>query len=266
MDEATKVCARLIRDGFARREELPALGHLELRHEIERRLNEVGLSLATSAYSDHVGLRLADSVACEPDFEAATNLGLRADALALLAIAWTRLALPKRTVRDTRGLPGQGVLLAEDRTDAARHFAPTLRISTLAREFRKALGSRTNIQRLVTQLRRLGFLAGRGETIEAGPLLELSIDGERMTSWIRREVLARLVAEPEVPNEAEQLSVEDQLLVVLAGFREPVPSRQLAEEAGKPLEQVRKLLKGLEDDGRVRRVGDRAKTRWEVAS
>ncbi len=264
MDDAARICARLIRDGFARREELPALGHVELRRDVERRLGEVGLSLATSAYSEHVGLRLSDAAVAEPDFEAATNLGLRADALALLAIAWTRLALPKRTVRDTRETPGQALLLPEDRTDAARRFAPTLRIGTLAREFRKALGSRSNIQRLVTQLRRFGFLAGRGETIEAGPLLELAIDGERMTAWIRREVLARLLAEPEAPSEAEPPSLEDQLLAVLVRFSEPVPIRRLSDETGKPREQVRKLLKSLERDGRVRRVGERAQTCWEA--
>jgi hypothetical protein len=265
MDDAARICARLLRDGFARRDELPALGHLELRHEVERRLAGVGLSLATSAYSEHVGLRLSEAVASEPDFDAATNLGLRADALALLAIAWTRLALPKRTARDTREMPGQGMLLAEDRADASRRFSPALRIETLAREFRKALGSRSNVERLVGQLRRLGFLGGRGEAIEAGPLLELAIDGERMTAWIRREVLARLLAEAEAPPEPEPPSFEEQLLEVLARGSEPVPIRQLEEETGRPRARLLKLLKALEAEGRVRRVGERARTRWQAA-
>ena len=57
MDEVAVICARLLREGAVPRAELVALDHTEVRADVERRLASVGLVLATSAYSDHVGLR-----------------------------------------------------------------------------------------------------------------------------------------------------------------------------------------------------------------
>lgn len=194
-DAATHICARLLRAGAVLRAELPELDFPEVRREVERRLQAVGLVLATSAYSEHVGLRLAAEVTGDEAFDAASNLGLRSDACALLVILWARLVLQKRTAADTRELPGQEALFPGGQSAAARNFQPSVRVEALVREFRSVLGGKSRILSLVTQLRRLRFLAGHGEVIEAGPLLELGIDGERMIGFIRREVLAKLVAE-----------------------------------------------------------------------
>ena len=51
----------------------------EIRGEVERRLGDVGLTLATSAYSEHVGLRLLPDVSADAAFDSASNLGLKAD-------------------------------------------------------------------------------------------------------------------------------------------------------------------------------------------
>ena len=61
MDDTQILCARLLREGAVERKELHSLDFPEVRAEVERRLADVGLTLATSAYSEHVGLRLFTS-------------------------------------------------------------------------------------------------------------------------------------------------------------------------------------------------------------
>ena len=174
MSEPAAICARLIREGPIRREELRALDLPEVRREVERRLGEVGLLLATSAYSNFVGIKLAPEVLPDEAFDSASNLGLNADACAMLVILWSRLILRKRTVSDSGSAPGQQTLLSEDRSKLLSSYAPTVRIETIVREFGDILGSKRNITRLITRLRNLGFVSVRaGRFLEAGPYLEL---------------------------------------------------------------------------------------------
>jgi hypothetical protein len=278
MDEATRICARLLREGSVPRAALPDLDFPEVRHEVEQRLQGVGLVLATSVYSDHVGIRLAPEVTADTAFDAASNLGLRSDACALLVILWARLVLQKRTAAETREVPGQSALFAREQAAAAREFRPRVRLEALVREFRPVLGGRSRIQSLVTQLRRLGFLAGHGEQIEAGPLLELAIDGERMVAFLRREVLAKLLAERERPEPpeggpGEAASAERDLLAGLGGRVLEALARLggsaamggLARITEAPAARLRRILRDLEAAGRVRRTGERASARYHLA-
>src|SRR3990170_7755577 len=106
MDEAARICASLLSAGAVRRQEIPDLDHPEIRADVERRLSQCGLSLATSAYSDHVGLRLSPAVSDATVLDAASNRGLGADACSLLTVLWARLALQRRTAEDSRTTPG----------------------------------------------------------------------------------------------------------------------------------------------------------------
>src|SRR3954447_6661685 len=270
IDSATLICARLLRAGAVPRAELPDLDFPEVRRDVERRLQAVGLVLATSAYSDHVGIHLSSEVTADSAFDAASNLGLRSDACALLVILWARLVLQKRTVADTRELPGQGEMFTSEQAAAARGFRPSVRLEALVREFRAVLGGRSRIQSLVTQLRRLQFLAGHGEVIEAGPLLELGIDGERMVGFIRREVLARLLAERERTAAGEEGEMEPmdglaaRVLEILERLGGPAAMGELARETGERPERLRPLLKGLMAAGRLHRTGERGAARYHL--
>lgn len=271
MDAATHICARLLRSGAVPRAELPDLDFPEVRHDVERRLGAVGLVLATSAYSGHVGIRLSPDVTGDTAFDAASNLGLRSDACALLVILWARLVLQKRTATDTRELPGQNALFTGERTDAARSFRPSVRLEALVREFRSVLGGRSRIQSLVTQLRRLQFLAGHGEIIEAGPLLELGIDGERMIGFIRREVLAKLLAERERAEGGEDETgslngLAARILETLERLGGPAAMSDLTRATGHRPERLRPVLKELAEAGRVRRTGERGAARYHLAN
>lgn len=283
MTEATRICARLLREGSVPRAALPDLDFPDVRHEVERRLGGVGLVLATSVYSEHVGIRLSPEITADTAFDAASNLGLRSDACALLVILWARLVLQKRTAAETRELPGQSALFTREQAAAARSFRPRVRLEALVREFRPVLGGRSRIQSLITQLRRLGFLAGYGEQIEAGPLLELAIDGERMVAFLRREVLAQLVAEregatarshgepEEDARESRDLRVLDALealsgrvAAALAQLGGSAAMGDLARLTDAPASRLRRVLRDLEAAGRVRRTGERASARYHL--
>jgi hypothetical protein len=278
MDEAARICARLLREGSVPRAELPDLDFPDVRSEVERRLQAVGLVLATSVYSDHAGLRLSPEVTADAAFDAASNLGLRSDACALLVILWARLVLQKRTATETRELPGQSALFTREQAAAARSFRPRVRLETLVREFRPVLGGRSRIQSLITQLRRLGFLAGHGEQVEAGPLLELAIDGERMVAFLRREVLAKLIADRERPaagqdagapapeeGPAAALSpLAARLVEAIGRLGGSAGMGDLARMTDAPASRLRRILRDLEAAGRVRCTGERASTRYHL--
>src|SRR6266511_1336734 len=128
-----------------------------------------------------------------------------------------------------------------------------------------SLDQREHLRRLVSTLRRLRFLGGRGELIEAGPLLELGIDGEKMTAFIRRRVLADLLEkDPSTDDEAAARTAEDQLLSVLEEFGREVSMNELAQRMGERPTRLRELLRDLEERGMVARRGERAKTRYRL--
>lgn len=253
MNQAIRLCARLLRAGALPLGEVPGLELPEIRREVERRLRGVGLVLATSSYSGHVGLRLAPEVAGDPAFEAASNLGLGAEACALLVVLWVRLVLPRRQA-------------AGGRTAAA--LPPQVRLDTLARELRPLLGDRRRIRDLVSQLRRLNFLAGAGEVIEAGPLLELAIDGDRMIGFLRGGVLADLLkerAERGAKGPESLASSVSQVLDVLRRLGGSAAMTDLVRETGAPASRLRIVLRSLAETGQVRRTGESRSTRYHLA-
>jgi hypothetical protein len=268
VDDVARICASLVNGGPRPRAELPELDHPDLRREVESRLEAVGLTLATSAYSDHVGLRLSPRVAPATEFDAASNLDLKADACALLVILWARLVLQKRTASDSHETPGQRQIFAGDEAEEARRYVPRLRQATLVKEFGKVLGSRSRIKGLVTQLRKLGFVAGRGETIEAGPLLELAVDGERMMNFVRRQVIAGILeakpgAEP-MGDDAADDGIEGRALAALREAGGSAGMKRLSEIAGEKQQRLRTALRALIEAGSVRKSGQRGQTLYHI--
>lgn len=214
MNDVEQICARLIALGVLRRDDAHDLQHPQIRAEVEARLSACGLSLATSAYSEYYGLRLRTDIADATVLDAPTNLELKSDACALLTVLWARLALQRRTAEDTQEVPThQASLLPQHRAERARSFTPSLRFETLAQEFGPRLGGRTRLRSLLGQLRRLGFITYfRLDDIQAGPLLELAIDGEQMIAFIRSRVLGELLSQapPQTSEPGEQPKQQSQ--------------------------------------------------------
>lgn len=208
MTDVERICALLIASGSVRRDDLRDLEHPQIRTEVEARLRSCGLSLATSAYSDYYGLRLAPEICDATVLDAPANLDLNRDACALLTVLWARLALQRRTAEDTQDAPAiQPSLLPHERVERARSFTPSVRFETLIQEFGSRLGGRTRLRSLLTQLRRLDFITyHRLDEIQAGPLLELGIDGEKMIAFIRSRVLGELLSRTQPSSSHEEQS------------------------------------------------------------
>src|SRR5260370_1776620 len=204
MSDAAHICSRLIVAGTLPRKSLPELDHPLVRAEVEKTLADCGLSLASSAYSEYWGIQLSTETADATVLDTATNLGLGVDACALLTVLWARLALQSRTAEDARSAPGQQPsLLSEARAQEAREYRPSIRSQTLEGEFGKQLGGKTRLRALLSLLRRLGLTSSPDlAELSSGPLMELGIDGERMTSFISSRVLCHLLCR--CPNRPTQ--------------------------------------------------------------
>jgi hypothetical protein len=253
IDEATRICARLLREGSVVRAEMPALNDPGVLREVEERLRSVGLMLATSLSSGHVGLRLAPEVAADAGLDAASHLGLRAEACALLVILWVRLIFQRQVT-------------------AGAAEPPRVHLETLVRDFQPVLGGRSRIRSLVQELRRLRFLAGSGEEIEAAPLLELALDGEQILSFLRRDVLAALREEPVraaglggLPAAKAPGGLNGQVLATIERLGGTATMGDLSRLTNAPASRLRRILHELQNAGWVRRTGERAGTRYHLA-
>jgi hypothetical protein len=253
--------------GAIPRSDLPELDHPVIREEIESRLRQCGFELASSAFSDHYGVRLSPGSASEV-LDTPSNLGLGANACALLTILWAKLALQKRTVAQTQVTPaGQGELIAEQRRDRAREFQPSVRYETLAREFGSKLGGRTRLLTLLGQLRRLKFITYRRlDDIQAGPLLELAIDGEKMIGFIRSRVLDQYIEGVGMPATLDVSSEhgEARLIDTLSQSEEPLSIAQLEARTGLARRELKRMLKLMREDRQVEVVGGGAKTTYRL--
>lgn len=258
MTEAALFCVRLIRTGTLPLSEIHTLDDSDVLQDVKKRLRGVGLTLATSPWSDQVGIRLAPELEDDPAFGAASNLGLTPEACALLVVLWVRLVLPR--IQD----------------DSPAQPRPQIRFDLLVRELRPLLGDRRHIRALVAQLRQLNFLAGQGEVIEAGPLLELGIDGERLVTFFSGSVLASLG--PEGPSVRRRrggpqaaLEAEAALALFAAQVRDILQRlggaggmTELVRETGAPASRLRNALRLLVASGEVRRSGQRRSTRYHL--
>lgn len=177
LDEVALTLAPLFHQGHVPRRSAPRLMDPQVRQDAERRLNAVGLSLAWSPYSRHVGLSLAEGTS--GGRERITNLKeLDRNALALLVILWARLVLPQR-------------LAAEGREGGLGD--PVVSFEALNAEFGKKLGGR-RFEMYLAQLKRLGFLEyTRKDELRAGPFLDLLGDAQALASYLRQSALAYLL-------------------------------------------------------------------------
>lgn len=251
-DVPGRICSRLLLHGAVSRKALSGLDRPEVRREVEERLRAVGLALATAPESSLVGVRLLPEAAQAAGYDPVASLDLRADACALLAVLWVRLIRP---------LPEPG-----------RRSRPRVGLNALLREFPSVFAGRSHLRRLLARLRRLRFLGGEGDTIEAGPLLEIGIDRKRMEALLRREEVARLFGvgiEPPRPEGAAggREVVEDltgALLDTLAERGGVATMGDLSRATNAPASRIRRVLRDLEGAGRVRLTGRRAGTRYHL--
>jgi hypothetical protein len=267
MDDAAQICSRLISAGAVPRVELPELDHPPVREEVEERLGQCGFVLASSAYSDHYGIRIrteADaSVMDKP-----SNLGLDAGMCALITILWAKLALQKRTSADQQMTPDrQGDLLEERRREKVQAFQPSIRFETLVHEFGRKLGGKVRLRSMLGYLKRMKFVEYRRlDEIHAGPLLELAIDGERMIGFIRSRVLSQFLESgaPGAQIADPMADLRDEIVQLLSERGCPVSLAEIETASGVERRQIKAALRQLREDQRVDTVGSGSKTAYRI--
>src|SRR2546425_7523104 len=101
MNEAARICARLIASGPIPRSEAPELDHPAIREDVETRLHQCGFVLASSPYIFFFKQKTAYDIDAGV-MDGPSNLGLGANACALLTVLWAKLVLQKRTAAETQ--------------------------------------------------------------------------------------------------------------------------------------------------------------------
>ncbi|HAG75187.1 MAG TPA: hypothetical protein DCL53_06975 [Thauera sp.] len=204
------------------------------RHELDRRLADVGLRLLDNPYAAHVGVALQPELA-EPVFGAgreyaASNMGLTRDEIALLVIIWSLIVLPKRerqVTRRERVDDGQTDMFGSDKPVAhGDAVSGTLTEASLIADFGPRLGGRTKVRNfMLGKLARLGFIERRNGLISEGPLLDLALDYRVMADRIIHGTLGEVLAAAGHPMpEANAFAHADRLADAL-------PDDEVAEEA-----------------------------------
>lgn len=239
MDDALRISALLIRHGVLPQSQARELPNPAVRTAVDERLKTVGLEVVETALSDHYGVRLTDDVLAHAEFEAATNLGLKSDELALLAILWMRLVLQRRLDAER----------AEITPKAARAAAFTIREQTLVSDYRPILGSASHVQRNLGRLARLHFVRRRAGLIEAGPLLTLAIDANKMTEFVQSELLPKI--DLDRPAEAVEPSLRERVLKAVEDASTEIGMAELEKGLNVPKTRIRPELQRLMQEGVV---------------
>lgn len=174
------------------------------RHELDQRLAAVGLVLLDNPYAAHVAVGLQADMH-EPVFGAgreyaASNLGLTRDEIALLAILWALIVLPKRERQVSRqelGDDGQSDMFGAEKPVAhGDEVSGSLSEASLIADFGPLLGGRNRMRNfLLGKLARNGFIERRNGMISEGPLLDVAIDYRRVADRVIHGTLGDILAE-----------------------------------------------------------------------
>jgi len=172
MDEqATAICAELIRRRLVPRNELAELGDdALLRQEVSQRLSAVGLVLLERPGVPYFGVALH---ATYRDVEQFADYGLDNRALGLLLHLWLRLVA--KFIYGEQPMP-------------ADYTQETVALDTLAAELPGEWKSIT-LERYITRLAKLDWITKvRGaEAVSAGPMLWLAIHHDDLLQYLREK-------------------------------------------------------------------------------
>ncbi len=198
-DRAQEVCSILLSNGYAPVAEFRDLLLDEnLRWQVEKRLNAVGMKLMHNVYSENWGIGLNEQTAADERLEWSNNFGLDRGAIALLLILWCKLILPKRLEQESSQKAEGGDEEEEEPGTLSETFTeledkPTPRASIsrdqIIAEFSPLLGGVTNASKYLAQLSRARLIKSYGGIVEEGPLLSLVIDEASLNDDLRKEVL-----------------------------------------------------------------------------
>lgn len=199
-DEAQILIAQLLTHQTLRRDDKRikrALSDELFRADLDTRLAACGLKLLDNVYADNVTLALAREV--EPKVFGArdvwqnNNFGLARDGVALLVVLWALIILPKRERQEAHqhAEQDQNDMFGKDKPlPRAEDTSIGMSYKALLADFGDKLGKKTRMDMNLGQLRTLGFIERRGDTIVEGPLLDLMMDTDVLKERIINGALA----------------------------------------------------------------------------
>ncbi len=208
-DDASVICAHLLRQGYIKKSDYPRLEIDEhLLKGVQDRLAQVGMELVINVYSPFYAVRLSQD--SQETIEESNNLSLKSNELAMVVILWSKLVFPKRVEAVPTSLPRENLENQEEKNEVETpkkekkkakkkaHSADKDRIfvelGELYAEFGKQFGSRTTFKSILSRLHNLKFIHMHNEVITEGLFLDLLIDGYQMGNEIKRSALAYKLA------------------------------------------------------------------------
>jgi hypothetical protein len=206
-DEAQILIAQLMTHQTLRRDNKlvkRALSDELFRADIDARLLACGLKLLDNVYADNVTLALVREV--EPKIFGAreawqnNNFGLARDGVALLVVLWALIILPKRERQEAHqhAEHDQNDMFGKDKPlPRAEDSSIGISYKALLADFGDKLGKKTRMSMNLGQLRTLGFIEQRGDTIVEGPLLDLMMDTDTLKERIINGALADVFKRPQ---------------------------------------------------------------------
>lgn len=213
-DEAQILIAQLLTHQTLRRDDKlvkRALSDELFRAELDARLAACGLKLLDNVYADNVTLALTREV--EPrvfgarDVWQNNNFGLARDGVALLVVLWALIILPKRERQEAHqhAEQDQNDMFGKDKPlPRAEDTSIGISYKALLADFGDKVGKKTRMDMNLGQLRTLGFIERRGDTIVEGPLLDLMMDTdvlkERIINGALTDIFKRAPQEAAILN------------------------------------------------------------------
>ena len=199
-EKALRIASQLIARKYLPKKELrEMLMDEELLSQVEDRLGAVGLELATHVYADFVSVKVKkdheqDVFGTDKGYQASN--GLSRGALALLAVIWAKMILPKRQMqieRQTPGESGQEMLWKERKQIPMGDGLVRLEEKALLADFGDKLGGKTRLGRCLNELARADFVVKKDGLVLEGPLLDSVIDYSVLAPRIIEGALGELL-------------------------------------------------------------------------
>lgn len=179
------------------RDELSVLHYdYRLRNQVISILNQTGYEFVDDPISNHYDARIKKEIYnLNHTFEKELgSMNLSTSAKAMITILWCLLILPKYD-RQFRQKQIEEITISEEQ---------------LFENYKNQLGSKSNLRRILTTLKQLGFIETvRGEgAYKAGPRLTTALDSITMYEKIKGKIIEFLVNE----NEEQHRAVKDLFL------------------------------------------------------
>lgn len=216
-ERAKEISALLVARRFIARTELRDMFlDEELLAEVEKNLQMIGLDLATNVYSKYVSLKVArdmeSSIFDDGKGGYISSNYLKKGDIALLAIIWAKIILPKRQMQIERKPADdvQASLLPESKPIPRDDELISIDEKALFADFGEKFGGKTMFSRYLSNLSRADLIKRKNGTVYEGPLLDTIIDYSLLAPRIINGTLGEILGLEKESSEMDDLDIENE--------------------------------------------------------